>query len=149
MMRALFNKNRSAATLAAVAIAMLVMVGDSRVAVGDDSSEEDARLQKYTVELKEHSVADTRKAATSEIGKAEALRDKARTLMKKRKDRDELARTLDELEATVALIGGKIVHAEAKAKHDEVKGNLDNVRTELDKVQTEAEQLEKKLGGDK
>ncbi len=148
-MRALFNKNRSAAILGAFAIATLVWVGGSRFAVGADTAEADARLQKYSVELKEHEVADTLKAATSEIGKAEALRDKARTLMKKRKDRDELARTLDELEATVSLVGAKIIHSQAKAKHDEVKGNLDKVRAELDQVQTEAEQLEAKLGGDK
>ena len=146
-MRALFIKNRSRTTLAALAIAMLVIFGDSRSAIGEEAN--DQRLQKATVELKEHSVADSRKAATSEIGKAEALRDKAQTLMQKRKDRDELARTLDELEATVALVGAKIVHAEAKAKHDEQKNKLANLKQELDKVTTEAASLEKKLGGGK
>jgi hypothetical protein len=145
-MRAPFKTNRSRTLLAALAIAMLVMLGDSRSAVGDEA---DARLQKYTVQLKEHEVADTRKAATTEIGKAEALRDKARTLMQKRKDRDALAQTLDELEATVALVGAKIVHAEAKAKHDEQKERLEKTRAELDEVQAEAEKLEKKLGGGK
>lgn len=145
-MRAPFKKNRSRITLAALALAALVMLGDSRAAIGEEA---DARLQKYTVELKEHEVADTRKAATSEIGKAEALRDKARTLMQKRRDRDELDRTLDELEATVALVGAKIVHAKAKAKHDEQKQKLDKLQTELSEVQSEAERLEAKLGGAK
>jgi hypothetical protein len=147
MMRAVFNKIRSRTTFAALTIALLVILGDSRPAIGDEADEQ--RLQKYTVELKEHEVADSRKAATSELGKAEALRDKARSLMQKRKNRDELARTLDELEATVSLIGAKIVHAEAKAKHDGQKNKLGELRAELEKVQTEAEKLEKRLGGGK
>lgn len=153
-MRALIRRSRSAPLLAALSLSMLAVL--ARPAGAADDEDADARLQKFTVQLKEHEVADTRHAATSELGKAEALRSKALTLMKKRKDRDALARTLDELEATVSLIGGKIAHAEAKAKLDEqkakmagIKAELAKVKAEADKLEQEQQSLEKKLGGGK
>jgi hypothetical protein len=153
-MHALSRRNRSGPVLAALALSMLAVLAGPAVAAED--ADADARLQKYTVELKEHEVADTRHAATSEIGKAEALRDKALTLVKKRKDRDALGRTLDELEATLAMIGAKITHAEAKAKLDGQKAESDKVKAELakvkaaaDKLEQQQQELEKRLGGAK
>jgi chromosome segregation ATPase len=154
-MRAISRDTRKRTTLAAVAFAVLLGVGGTaRLAAGDDG---EARLQKLTVDLKEKEVADEKRhAATTDIGKAEALRDKARTLVSKRRDRDALARTLDELEATLELVGAKITAAEAKAKLDEQKAKMAKVKEQLAKVKAEADKLEKqqaeiekKLGGGK
>ena len=137
-----------AATLAAVFV-----LGVGSAAVGEDA---DARLQKLSVELKEQDVADTQHAATPELGKAEALRDKARTLVGERRDRDALAMTLDELEATLSLVEAKILHAAAKAKLDAAKTRREKARDDLAKVRNDADalekqqaELEKKLGGGK
>ena len=137
-----------AATLAAVFV-----LGVGSAALGEDA---DARLQKLSVELKEHDVADTQHAATSELGKAEALKDKARTLVGERRERDVLESTLDELEATLSLVEAKIIHAAAKVKLDAAKAKRDKARSELAKVRNDADalekqqaELEKKLGGGK
>jgi DNA polymerase I-like protein with 3'-5' exonuclease and polymerase domains len=142
--------------MAVLAIAMVAGLAGSRSAVGEEKDDAEGRLQSFTVQLKEHEVADTRHAATSEIGKAEALRDKARTLTEKRSDREVLDRTLDELEATLALVGAKIVHAGAKAKLDEQKAKMGEIKAKLAKTKTSADELEKKqadmsskLGGGK
>ncbi|MBK6916579.1 MAG: hypothetical protein IPH07_04175 [Deltaproteobacteria bacterium] len=132
----------------------LMLLGPGRIEAADDDG--DARLQKLTVELKEHNVDDTRHAATTELGKAEALRDKARTMIGERRERDALARTLDELEGTLSLIGAKIKHAAAKAGHDDAAKKRDALAAELAKVRADADalekqqsELEKKLGGGK
>jgi hypothetical protein len=154
-MRTLYERARSRPTMAVLAIAMVAGLAGSRSAVGEEDDGE-ARLQAFTVQLKEQEVADTRHAATSEIGKAEALRDKARQLTEKRSDREVLDRTLDELEATLALVGAKIVHASAKAKLDEQKAKMGEIKSKLAKTKTTADELEKKqadmaskLGGGK
>jgi hypothetical protein len=143
-------------TLAALAIAMVAGLAGSRPAAGDEKDDAEARLSELTVKLKEHEVADTRHAATSEIGKAEALRDKARTLTDKRSDRDALDRALDELEATLSLVDARIVHAAAKAKLDEQKTKMKELQATLTKTKAAADELEKKqqsmatkLGGGK
>lgn len=125
------------------------------VAAGDDGKA-DQRLQALTVELKKYDVADTHHAATAELGKAEALRDKARSLMGERRERDALARAIDELEATLSLVEAKILHADAKAKLDKAKIDADGLEAEVSKVRAEADALEKqqdemtkKLGGGK
>jgi hypothetical protein len=154
-MRTLYERTRSRPILSVLAIALVAGLAASP-AIGDDKGSGEARLQAFTVQLKEHEVADKRHAATSEIGKAEALRDRARTLTKKRKDRDELARTLDELEATLELVAAKIVHSESKAKLDSQKVEMDEVKKQLAKTKAAADELEKKqaeigskLGGGK
>lgn len=157
-MHTLYKVARSRPSLAALAVAMAtaVALGGNRPAIGEDQADPEARLQAFTVQLKEQEVADTRHAATSEIGKAEALRDQARTLTEKRKDRDALVRTLDELEATLALVSAKIVHAQAKAELDEQQAKMDAVKTTLAQTKKEADALEQqqaalesKLGGGK
>lgn len=141
--------------LAAAALVAMIVLGPGRVAVGEDGGA-DARLQKLSVELKQHDVADTSHAATAELGKAEALKDKARPLIGQRREREVLDRTLDELEATLSLIEAKIVQAAAKAKLDAAKAKREELRAELAKVRSEADalekqqaELEKKLGGAK
>jgi hypothetical protein len=155
-MRTLYERARSRPTLSVLAIALVAGLAGSRPAIGDEDDNGEARLSTYTVKLKEHEVADTRHAATSEIGKAEALRDKARTLTEKRSDRDALTRTLDELEATLSLVEAKIIHAEAKAKLADQKGKMELVKGKLAKTKASADELEKKqselgskLGGGK
>ena len=150
-MRAISTGTRMRTLATAAAFALVVVVGATRPVWGEDA---DARLQKLTVELKEQSVADEKRhAATTDIGKAEALRDKARSLGK-RKERDERDRTLDELEGTLALVKAKIIAAEAKAKLDEQKAQQAQIKSELAKVKAEADKLEKqqaeiekKIGG--
>lgn len=144
-MRTHYPRARWRPTVAVLAIALVAgMAGNRAVAGSKDEQDPEARLQGLTVQLKEQEVADTQHAATSEIGKAEALRDKARTLTKKRKDRDALARVLDELEATLALVGAKIVHAEAKAKLDEQKAEMEQLQATLAKTKAAADELEQK-----
>lgn len=143
-MGTLYQRARSRPTLAALTIAMVAGLTLSRPAAGDEKVDAEAKLQAFTVQLKEHEVADTRHAATSELGKAEALRDKARTLTDKRKDRDALLRTLDELEATLELVGAKIVHAEAEAKLDAQKTAMQEVQDKLAKTKVAADEAEKK-----
>jgi DNA repair exonuclease SbcCD ATPase subunit len=140
--------------LAAAALVAMIVLGPGR-AVGEDGGA-DARLQKLSVELKHHDVADTSHAATAELGKAEALKDKARPLIGERREREVLDRTLDELEATLSLIEAKIIQAAAKAKLDAAKAKREEIRAELAKVRSEADalekqqaELEKKLGGGK
>ncbi len=126
------------------------------VAAGDDGKA-DERLQALTVELKKYDVADdTHHAATAELGKAEALRDKARSLMGERRERDVLARAIDELEATLSLVEAKILHADAKTKLDKAKADAATLDAEVAKVRGEADALEKqqeemqrKIGGGK
>lgn len=139
--------------LAAAALAAMIVLGPGRVAIGEDA---DAKLQKLTVELKQYDVADTSHAATAELGEAESLRDKARSLIGERRERETLARALDRLEATLSLIDAKIVHAAAKAKLDAAKAKREEIRAELTKVRADADalekqqaELEKKLGGGK
>ena len=156
-MRAMRSQNARRSRLrefvAAAALA-LAIVGAGRPAVAEDA---EARLEQLTVKLKEYEVADEKRhAATSEIGKAEALRDKARTLTKKRKDRDALGRALDELDGTIALVGSTIVAAEAKAKLDEqkakmtkTKADLAEVRAKADKLEQQQAEMQKKIGGAK
>ena len=155
-MRTLYQRARSRPTLSVLAIAIVAGLAGSRPAVGDEKDDGEARLSAYTVKLKEQEVADKSHAATGEIGKAEALRDKARTLTEKRSDREELTRTLDELEATLELVDAKIVHAEAKAKLADQKGKMELVKGKLAKTKASADELEKKqaelsskLGGGK
>ena len=152
----LYERARSRPSLATLAITMIAGLALSRPAAGDEKVDVEAKLEAFTVQLKEHEVADTRHAATSEIGKAEALRDKARTLTEKRKDRDQLIRTLDELEATLELVGAKIVNSEAKAKLDEQRAAMKELQAELAKTKAAADELEQqqaalesKLGGGK
>jgi len=135
---------------------MLVLATGNVAIGGDDGGADDARLQNLSVELKKHEVADTSHAATAEIGKAEALKDKARPMVGERKDREALARTLDELEATLSLVEAKLAHAAAKSKLDVAKAKRDDIKSELAKVRTDADalekqqaELEKKLGGGK
>ena len=81
----------------------------SPVAFGDeDSAGADAQLQELTVELKKLDVADKDNVATADLGKAEALRDKARTLVGDKKQTQALTWTLEELEATVAVVEAKL-----------------------------------------
>lgn len=140
-------------TVGATLIALLLL-GPGRIEAADDNG--DARLQKLTVELKEHNVADTSHAATKELGTAESLRDKARTLIGQRRERDALTRTLDELEGTLSLVGARIKHAAAKSAHDDAAKKRDALTAELSKVRADADalekqqsELEKKLGGGK
>jgi len=154
-MRTLYERARWRPNLTALTLALVAGLAASP-AVGDEKDDAEARLQAFTVQLKEHEVADKGNAATSELGKAEALRDKARTLTDKRSDRELLARTLDELEATLALVGAKIVHAEAKTKLDAQKAEMQKISAELAKTKAAADELEKqqaalssKLGGGK
>lgn len=154
-MRTLYNRARWRPNLSALTIALVAGLAASP-AVGDEKDDAEAKLQTFTVQLKEHEVADTRHAATAELGKAEALRDKALGLTDKRSDRDALVRTLDELEATLAVVGAKIVHAEAKAKLAEQKAEMEKITAELTKTKAAADELEKqqaalssKLGGGK
>lgn len=154
-MRTLYERARSRPTPSVLALALVLGLAASPAA-GDEKDAGEAKLQALTVKLKEHEVADTRHAATTEIGTAEALRDKARTLTDKRSDRDALARALDELEATLELVGAKIVHAEAKAKLAEQQAEMKKIKTELEKTKAAADELEKqqaalgsKLGGGK
>ena len=143
-------------TLAAAAVLALLAFGTGRDAIGGDDDGADARLQKLSVDLKEYNVADTGHAATAELGKAEALRDKARTLMGERREREVLAQTLDELEATASLIDAKIIAAAAKnkltaaqKKRDELRGDVKQTQADADKLEQQQSDLEKKLGGGK
>lgn len=142
-MRTLYERSRSRPTFSVLAIALVAGLAASP-AIGDEDGDAEAKLQAYTVKLKEHEVADKRHAATSEIGKAEALRDKARTLTKKRSDREELGRTLDELEATLELVAARIVHAEARAQLDAQKVEMEEVQKQLTKTKAAADDAEKK-----
>ncbi len=153
-MRTLYERARP--TMAALTIVMVAGLAGSRPALGDEKADVEARLQALTVQLKKHEVADTTHAATSEIGKAEALRDKARSLSDKRRDREAMAHTLDELQATLALVGAKIVHAETKAKYDaqktkmkEATNALARTKASADDLEQQQAQLERKLGGGK
>lgn len=137
-----------------VGVVALALVGIARTASSADDKEADARLQKLTVVLKQHDVGDTRKAATAEIGKAEALRDKARAAIGQRKEREALARTLDELEGTLSLVEAKIKASEAKAKLEaakakraEIKAQLAKIRAEADDLEKQQQDVQKKLGG--
>jgi hypothetical protein len=156
-MGVLHTKGPRRRMLAAAAVIALTVFGVGRDAVGGgDDDGADARLQKLSVDLKEYNVADTDHAATAELGKAEALRDKARSLMGERKEREVLAQTLDELEATASLIDAKIIAAAAKSKRsaaekkrDELRGQVKTTQADADKLEQQQASLEKKLGGGK
>jgi chromosome segregation ATPase len=137
-------------------VAALFLAGSPNVAAKKDDGSADQKIQAMTVAIKKLEVLDKRNAATAEIGQAEALRDKARSLIGKRKGRDALAATVDELEATVALAEGKIIEADKQAAVDARKAKLAQVRKELQqvnaslaKLEKEQAALQKKLGGGK
>jgi hypothetical protein len=142
-MRTLYERTRSRPTLSVLAIALVAGLAASP-AIGDEDDDAEARLQSYTVKLKEQEVADKRNAATSELGKAQALIDKSRTLSEKRSDREELARTLDELQATLELSAARIVHADARAQLDAQKVEMEEVQKQLTKTKAAADDAEKK-----
>lgn len=147
-------KRRALATAVVFALAVFGVGRDAIGGGGDDGA--DARLQKLSVSLKQYNVDDTDHAATAELGKAEALRDKARSLMGERRERDVLAQTLDELEGTVSLIDAKIIAAKAKSarvaaekKRDELRAEVKKIQADADKLEAQQAELEKKLGGGK
>lgn len=128
----------------------------SPVAFGDEDSSADAQLQELTVELKKLDVADKDNVATAELGKSEALRDKARALVGDKKQSLALTRTLEELEATVALVEAKLAKHQAKLtlaeKEKELtakKGEVDSLTSEVDKLEEKRTELEKQLAGAK
>ena len=147
------RRHRTASRWLGSLLVAVALVASSRLdARGPDHA--DARLQELTVELKKQDVNDSHHAATAELGQAEALRDKARSLIGERRQKRQLARTLDELEATIALASAKIVAAEAKAKLDKATDRADKIRSELARIQKHAyelekagEQLQQRLGG--
>lgn len=142
--------------LVAAAIATLGLASTPLFAAKKGDPEADARIQAMTVELTQLGEKDELRAATAERGQAQALIDKARSIVGERKQREALARALDELEATVALAGGKIVEAEKQKALDEQKQNLANLQQEVQQVRSDVATLEKeqaeleaKLGGGK
>ncbi len=120
-----------------------ISAAGATVAFGDGASP-DAQLQELTVELKKLDVADRDHVATQEIGKAEALRDKARSLVGNRKAAQELRWTLEELEATVALIDAKIGKHKADKELASVKQALEAKRNQIAVTNGEAQKLEEK-----
>jgi hypothetical protein len=138
-----------------MAVAGLALVVEPTPASGDDA---DAKIQAASVELKTLEVADKDHVATAEIGKAEALRDKARSLVgaKKKDEEQALAWSVDELQGTVALIRGKIQNAEAKAKLEAAKkaaadkqAEIATTKAEAEKIEKETAEVAKKIGGGK
>ena len=122
----------------------------------DEEAEADKRIQAATVELKKLETDDERKAATAEIGKAEALRDKARSILGDRKEREALVRTLDEMEGHLALASAQIVESDAKAdlgaeraKLEAAKQELATVRANVSKLEKEQAELDRQLGAQK
>ena len=153
-MRAIRSRTGSRMAVAAAIVLMGLMADPSFAKKGD--ADADAQIQAMTVELKKIEVADKRHAATAEIGKAEALRDKARSMVGDRKQREELARVLEELEATLALAQAKMIEAEKLAELEAEQQKLDATRKELAQTRGQVEQLEKEqakierqLGGGK
>lgn len=147
-------KRKRLVGLAGVTLVLGLML--SPVAFGDEDASADAQLQELTVELKKLDVADKDNVATAELGKAEALRDKARTLVGDKKQSLSLTRTLEELEATVAVVEAKLAKHQAKlnlaAKEKELaakKGEVDSLTTEVDKLEKQRTELEKQLAGGK
>ncbi len=141
--------------LAVAALVGLSTAASPLFAAGDEG-EADAQIQQMTVELKELGVKDGRNAATSELGQAEALVAKARSIIGERKERDALGRTLEEAAATLSLAEAKIIEADKQAMLDEQKQILAETETELagtrDKVaelETVQAELDEKLGGGK
>ncbi len=141
--------------LAVAALVGLSTAASPIFAAGDDG-DADTQIQNMTVQLKELGVKDARNAATSELGQAEALVDKARSIVGERKERDALERTLDEADATLSLAEAKIIEADKKAMLDEQKQLLAETESELattrDKVaelETVQSDLDAKLGGGK
>jgi hypothetical protein len=140
-------------TAAAGSVALVLGLTAS-IAFGDGTA--DTKLQELTVELKKLEVADKDNVATQERGKAEALRDKARSLIGVKKGAQDLQWTLDELDAVVSLVDAKISKHEAEQALAAVQKQVDETRTQtreltanaatLEKKQSE---LEKKLGGGK
>jgi len=116
----------------------------------------DSQIQQMTVKVKELETEDERNAATSELGQAEALIAKARSIVGERSERDELARTLEESEATLSLAEAKIIEADKQAALDEqgaalakVEADLKSTRLEVDELEAEQAKLDAKLGGGK
>lgn len=148
-------RNALKRTVAAASVALVLGLTMSTVAFGDDA-DPDAQLQELAVELKKLDVADEDHVATQEIGKAEALRDKARTLVGDKKAEEQLRWTLEELEATVALVDAKISrHAAEKALAaarkavDDKQQQIETMTAEADQLEKKQSELEKKLGGGK
>ena len=137
---------------AAVGTVALVLGLTGTMAFGDSSS--DAQLQELTVELKKLEVADKDNVATQEIGKAEALRDKARSLIGVKKGADDLRWSLEELEAVVSLIEAKVGKHEAEQALAVVQKEVADTRAQTkeltgaaDQLEKKQSQLEKQLGG--
>jgi chromosome segregation ATPase len=144
---------RTAATIC-VALALGATV-TTAVAFGEGDGP-DAQLEELTVELKKLDVADKSNVATAELGRAEALRDKARSLIGDKKAKEQLTWALDELEATVALVDAKIEKdaaekalADAKAAVDAKQQEISSLTTETETLEKKQGALEKKLGGGK
>ncbi len=144
-------------TFSLAIIALLGLVTAASVSAKKKrGGEADDKIQALTVELKELDVADEHHAATSEIGQAEALRDKARSLIGERKQRELLEQTLERAEATVALASAKVVEAEKQAaldaqetQRDATNKELEAVRAAVAKLEKQQATLEKKLRGSK
>ena len=141
--------------LAVAALVGLSTAASPLFAAGDEG-DADSQIQQMTVELKELDVKDGRNAATSELGQAEALVAKARSIIGERKERDALERTLDEAAATLSLAEAKIIEADKQAELDEQKQLLAETESELTATRDEVAELEKvqaeldgKLGGGK
>ena len=146
---------RKSRIFAAVVVAGLLTTASPLFAAKDDS-EADAKIQQMTVQLKELDVKDERNAATGELGQAEALVAKARSIIGERSERDALAQTLDEAEATLSLAEAKIIEADKQAALDEQKQKLaateqklKSTRATVAKLEKEQAELDAKLGGGK
>jgi hypothetical protein len=125
-------------TLVAALVAAPVAFGD------DDEGGADAQVQELTVELKKLEVADTDHVTTEQLGKGQALRDKARTLVGNKKATQDLEWTLDELEAVVALSHAKIDKHEAQKVVEDKKATLAGKRGEFDTMTKTVADLEAK-----
>jgi predicted nucleic acid-binding Zn-ribbon protein len=141
-------------TAAVASVALVLGLAVTTVAFGDDSS--DTQLQELQVELKKLQVADNDNVATEEIGKAEALRDKARSLIGAKKSAQDLRWSLEELEAVVNLIGAKIGKHEAeqalaavKAEVAQTQGKIKELSSAADELEKKQADLEKQLGGNR
>jgi uncharacterized protein (DUF3084 family) len=142
-------------TAAVTSVALVLGLAVTTVAFGDAGSD-DAQLQELQVELKKLQVADKDNVATQEIGKAEALRDKARSLVGDKKATQDLRWSLEELEAVVNLVQAKISKHEAeqalaavKGQVAETQGQIKELSTAADELEKKQSELEKKLGGGK
>lgn len=140
-------------TAAVASVALVLGLAVTTVAFGDDAGP-DAQLQELSVELKKLEVADKDNVATQEIGKAEALRDKARSLIGDKKSAQDLRWSLDEFEALVSLIEAKVgkheaeqTLAAAKKQVDDTQAKIKELTATADQLEKKQSELEKKLGG--